>query len=280
LFVWYKYGHIPLGPSHEKPHYSTLTYSVMIFIAGAGNGLLVYSVLETLSHRSGNFYAQAGYRSQDEIDVFAVNLAITGWGLGGWSAYTVVAVALSLAVYRFHLPMTYRSLFYPILGSYTWGWIGDVIDGLALVVTLFGIYPNLGLLAVNVAAGFISIEWVDPNVRPHHSSAILHAIIWVVTAISVASVACGLQGAKYCCLLSMAMSIVLLFIVFLHDDTKYLLNLIVQEVGYYLQTSILEINLWTDAFGQLREGSGRAVDGNAADERWMEDWFNYIQGWW
>jgi hypothetical protein len=33
--------------------------------------------------------------------------------------------------------------------------------------------------------------------------------------------------------------------------------------------SLFLLNFWTDAFGQLHEGSGRAVDGKAADLGWM-----------
>jgi hypothetical protein len=56
------------------------------------------------------------------------------------------------------------------------------------------------------------------------------------------------------------------------------LNLQVQEVGTYFQYSIFQLNFWTDAFGQLREGSGRAVDDKSA--HYYTDWFNFAQLWW
>ena len=55
----------------------------------------------------------------------------------------------------------------------------------------------------------------------------------------------------------------------MQDNTKYLMNLQVQEVGYYLQWSMFQLNFWTDAFGQLRDGEGRATDGEAA-EAWCK----------
>jgi hypothetical protein len=42
----------------------------------------------------------------------------------------------------------------------------------------------------------------------------------------------------------------------------------------------LELNFWTDTFGQLREGSGRAIDGKASEQWWMSFWFNFLQAWW
>jgi hypothetical protein len=53
-----------------------------------------------------------------------------------------------------------------------------------------------------------------------------------------------------------------------------------QEIGYYLQYSVLQLNFWTDAFSQLREGSGRAVDGHAGDIDWMPNWILFATGWW
>jgi choline-glycine betaine transporter len=78
----------------------------------------------------------------------------------------------------------------------------------------------------------------------------------------------------------LAVNVLFLCLVFILDDTKFLLNLIAQETGYYFQNSMLEINFWTDAFGQLREGSGRAVDGKAADQGWTDAWSVFYAAWW
>jgi BCCT, betaine/carnitine/choline family transporter len=61
------------------------------------------------------------------------------------------------------------------------------------------------------------------------------------------------------------------------DDTKYVLNLQVQEMGYFLQHTLFQLTFWTDAFGQLREGSGRAVDGHAAAQWWQDTWMVFYQ---
>lgn len=45
-----------------------------------------------------------------------------------------------------------------------------------------------------------------------------------------------------------------------------------QTTGYYFQYSIFQIPFHTDAFGQLREGEGRAIDGGAAESWWLDGW--------
>ena len=89
-------------------------------------GLFVCGVAETLYYLDSHWYANPGYRSEDEIAMFAINLTITNWGVNGWAPYLVVAVCMALPGFRFKLPMTFRSCFYPILGDctlgdYTWG---------------------------------------------------------------------------------------------------------------------------------------------------------------
>jgi choline/glycine/proline betaine transport protein len=109
--------------------------------------------------------------------------------------------------------------------------------------------------------------WIDASSPAADITKIQNLTIWIITVISTASVVTGLHGGIQ--LLSMAALVsgsLLVLLVLILDDTKFLLNLQVQEVGYYLSTSLLQLNFWTDAFGQLREGSGRAVDGKAAEQ--------------
>jgi hypothetical protein len=47
--------------------------------AGAAVGLFVYGVSEPLRHQNYHWFAEAGYHSQDEIDMFAINLTVTNW---------------------------------------------------------------------------------------------------------------------------------------------------------------------------------------------------------
>eukprot|EP00977_Amphora_coffeiformis_P023952 scaffold14782_cov174-Amphora_coffeaeformis.AAC.5 len=198
IFVAYKWGHIKLGHKDEPPEFDTGSYFAMIFAAGVAVGLFVYGVAEPLSHRASHYYANSGYRSQDEIDMFAINMTVTNWGFGAWSVYLIVAVSMALAGFRFNLPMTFRSCFYPILGEYTWGWIGDCIDGFSIVVTVAGVCTSLGLGAIQIVAGFQFLGWVDSDASEDRLSNVQMLTIWGVTLIATASVVSGLQaGVKF-----------------------------------------------------------------------------------
>jgi len=61
----------------------------MIFAAGVAVGLFVYGVSEPLWHQDSHYFVKAGYRSQDEIDMFAINMTVTNWAVSAMSCCTV-----------------------------------------------------------------------------------------------------------------------------------------------------------------------------------------------
>ena len=47
--------------------------------------------------------------------------------------------------FRENLPLTIKSCFYPLIGDRIFGWMGDFIDLLSIMTTLFGVCTSLGL---------------------------------------------------------------------------------------------------------------------------------------
>jgi BCCT, betaine/carnitine/choline family transporter len=204
----------------------------MVFAAGVAVGLFVYGTAEPLWHQSSNFFAKEGYHSQDEIDLFAINLTVNHWGIMGWVDYVIVAIAMGLLQYKFGLPPSFRSIFYPIFGEYTFGWIGDVIDIGGIVVTMAGICTSLGLGAMHIVSGFQYMNWIE-NIRSvERLTAIQNVVVWWLTVCTALSAISGVySGIRILSIVAFVLGSVLMFLVFCMDDSKFLLNLQVQEFG-------------------------------------------------
>ena len=43
-----------------------------------------------------------------------------------------------------------KSCFYPLIGDKIFGWLGDVIDILSVIATLFGVCTSLGLGTIQI----------------------------------------------------------------------------------------------------------------------------------
>ena len=56
--------------------------------------------------------------------------------------------------YRENLPLTMKSCFYPLIGEQIFGWIGDSIDLISILTTLFGVCTSLGLGTRQLNFGF------------------------------------------------------------------------------------------------------------------------------
>ena len=182
----------------------------------------------------------------------------------------VVGLLLAFLCYRNDLPMTMRSCFYPLIGDKIYGWMGDFIDILSVVCTMFGVCTSLGLGAIQLNAGF---QRLNRDIAFSTTNQII--TIWGVTALATISVISGLKlGIRRLSELCFCIGMLLMLVVLFYDDTWYLLNLYVQSIGYYLQY-VVQLGFHTDAFAQL----GNAPDKLEASE-WMNDWTIFYWGWW
>ena len=160
-------GSVRLGGPDSTPDFSLSGWFAMLFAAGMGIGLMFYGVSEPLGHFEAALagpaaeggarvdWAPLGGAADDAAAAERLGMAATifHWGLHPWAIYAVVALALALFAYNKGLPLTLRSVFYPILGERIWGWPGHVIDILAVLATIFGLATSLGLGAEQATAG-------------------------------------------------------------------------------------------------------------------------------
>ena len=116
---------------------------------------LAFLVLVRRGRRISGFVGAAGRRRRrrGRARDSAMAATIYHWGLHPWAMYAVVALALAFFSYNRGLPLSIRSVFYPIFGDRVWGWPGNVIDTLAVFATLFGLATSLGFGAEQAMAG-------------------------------------------------------------------------------------------------------------------------------
>ena len=89
-----------------------------------------------------------------------------------WTPYCLVGLLLVLLSYREGLPMTMKTCLYPLIGDRIFGWIGDLIDSISIMATLFGVCTSLGLgtrqLNSGIAVVFPSVPSDDISIQVYH----------------------------------------------------------------------------------------------------------------
>ncbi|GAB0154110.1 MULTISPECIES: BCCT family transporter [Marinobacterium] len=228
VLIFTPLGRVRLGGTEATPDYSYAGWFSMLFAAGMGIGLMFFGVSEPLSHFSSAFggisiengvrtdWAPLGAAGGDAELAARLGMAATiyHWALHPWAIYAVMALGLALFSFNKGLPLTIRSVFYPILGERVWGWPGHVIDILAVLATLFGLATSLGFGASQAASGLNYLFGI-----PLGNTTQIVLVIGI-TAIALVSVLAGLDaGVKRLSEINMVLAVLLLAFVIIVGPT-------------------------------------------------------------
>ncbi|MDX1710183.1 MAG: BCCT family transporter [Rhodovibrionaceae bacterium] len=234
-------GKVRLGGTDAKPEYSYLGWFSMLFAAGMGIGLMFFGVSEPISHFSSSVAEGAGSPDSwaplagaagNETEARRLGMAATifHWGLHPWAIYAIVALSLALFAFNKGLPLSVRSIFYPIFGDRVWGWTGHVIDTLAVFATLFGLATSLGFGAEQANAG---LEFLFGLPVTDTSKVLL---ITGITAVALISVVAGLDaGVKRLSEINMVLAALLLLFVIIAGPTIVILTGFIANLGAYVE---------------------------------------------
>lgn len=257
-----KFGKITLGRDGEKPEYGVFSWFAMLFAAGMGIGLVFYGVGEPLT------YATSGPKpgwdgSEADISKLAMAQTFIHWGLHPWAIYAVIGLALAYAIHRRGRPVSIRWALEPLLGHRVKGWMGDVIDILAIFGTVFGIATSLGLGVQQISSGLQAIGLVGEV-----DNTFLVILIVVITFLATLSVISGVgAGIKWLSNINLSMAGLLLIAVLLLGPTLFLFQNLIESLGVYLANFF---NMTFDV---------GAYTGEEGAE-WASSWTIFYWGWW
>ncbi|UUP18726.1 BCCT family transporter [Nitratireductor thuwali] len=260
------YGKVRLGGKDAVAEYSYAGWFAMLFAAGMGIGLMFFGVLEPMYHFNNPPLGVAAPLADGELVEGAVAQAremgmaatIFHWGLHPWAIYALVALALSLASYNKGLPLSIRSAFYPVFGESIRGWVGHVIDIMAVFATLFGLATSLGFGASQALAGLNELYGVPDT------DTMKVLLILGITAIALVSVVAGLEaGVKRLSEINMVLAILLLLFVIILGPTLAIVT------GFFSNTWAYVKNL-----PALSNWIGRE------DPGFMHGWTTFYWAWW
>ena len=237
-------GKVRLGGTEATPDYTYLGWFSMLFAAGMGIGLMFFGVSEPLSHFGSAFggtamengvrtdWAPLGAAAGDAEAATRLGMAATiyHWALHPWAIYAILALGLALFSFNKGLPLTVRSVFYPLLGERVWGWPGHVIDILAVLATLFGLATSLGYGAAQASSGLNFLF----DVPLGNTTQIV--LVIGITAIALFSVVAGLDaGVKRLSEINMILAVLLLLFVVAVGPTLDILSGFFGNLGAYFQ---------------------------------------------
>ena len=233
------FGKIRLGGKDSVPEFGFVSWVCMLFAAGVGIGMTFYGAAEPLSYYTGVFGTPLNVSPEsEEAYRLAFSATIFHWGLNAWSVYAIVGLSLAFFCYNWKLPLTIRSIFYPLLGKRIWGWQGDVIDIIAVLATLFGLTTSLGLGARQATSGLDYLN-IAPDTLLTQS-----LVIMFITSLVIFSVYRGLdKGVKVLSNINLGLALVLLAFIVLAGPTSKIIMAYGKNLIFYFQ-DIVRLSDW------------------------------------
>ena len=229
-----KYGKLKLGRENERPEFGDISWFAMLFSCGIGVGVYYWGVSEPMYYYRGGALNKIPVLNDDDRAQMAIFTTLFHWGLHGWCPYIIVAVALGLVCYRWNMPLTMRSAFYPLLGHLVYSPLGDFIDALSIACTTFGVCTSLGFGVDAIAAGLGKLDGSFKNTAENQIW-----LVWVITVFATVSISLGLhRGIQTLANFTFSVGLLVVFSLLFMDNTWFLLNSFVQSVGHYFQVGV------------------------------------------
>jgi choline/glycine/proline betaine transport protein len=254
------WGSVRLGADDEKPEFSWLSWTAMLFAAGMGIGLVFWSIAEPLTHYSGNPLIAAWGSDPSSIVRARVAMEITffHWGLMPWALYAMAGLIFAYFSFRKSEPLTIRSAMRPLIGDNVGRWPGKLADVVAIVATVFGLATSLGFGAEQINAGLARLfGW---HVSTEHKILLIAAI----TGAAVLSVSSGLErGIRLLSLANIWLAALILAVV-----------LIAAPIDPILRNASIRIS---DYLANLAWLTIKTAGDNSG---WSGSWTTFYWGWW
>lgn len=232
-----KYGNIVLGKQDEKPKYSFFAWGCMMFTCGLAADILFYSFSEWILYATDPHIEELG-----SIQEWAGVFPIFHWSFIPWGFYLVLAVAFGFMLHvRGRSRQKYSEACRPILGKYTQGILGRVIDLLAVFALLAGTATTFSVatpLMAQIIGELFHIEI---------SRTIINVIILLITCcVYTYSLLHGFKGisilAKVCIYLFFGL---LLYVFLFGGETRYIIETGITSFGKVIQ-NFFELSTYTD----------------------------------
>lgn len=232
-----KYGNIVLGRQDEKPKYSLFAWGAMMFTCGLAADILFYSFSEWVLYATDPHIKEMG-----SIQEWAGVYPLFHWSFIPWGFYLVLAVAFGFMLHvRKRSRQKYSEACRPLLGKHTDGFIGRIIDLLAVFALLAGTATTFSV-ATPLMATIIG-ELLHVQI----SRTTINIIILLITCLVYTySLLHGFKGISFLANVCIYMFFGLLaYVLLFGGETRYIIESGFSSLGKMIQ-NFIDLSTFTD----------------------------------
>jgi len=268
LVLWLaasRYGRIKLGGPEDEPEFSTFSWISMLYCAGIGIGLMIWSIVEPIHYYGGPPMGLAP--GSDQALAWAHMLPQFHWGFSAWAIYCLPTIPIAYSVYvRREKVFRVSASCRPILRGQADGPLGRLIEVIVLLGTVGAVGTSLGLaipLISRLLSGFTGVE-DDLGFK-----ALVTVILFAIFGLSVYL---GLEkGMQNMTRVNVWLAFLILFLVAALGPTGFMFDLWTNSLGLLLN-NFPALTFQTEPLRLVAEGGPR--------DAWPQWWTIFYWAWW
>lgn len=230
-------GKITLGKPGEKPQFGFFAWGAMVFTCGLAADILFYSLCEWIYYAQEPRVAELG-----SIQDWASTFPLFHWGPTPWSFYAVLSACFGFMLHvRNCHKQKYSEACRPILGKRTDGFLGKIIDILAVFALIAGTATTFSVATPLLSTAFTSMFGIT------NSKFITIGILLITCVIYTIDVIRGIEGVSWMANVCMYLfGALLLYVLIFGGQARYILETGFSALGNMAQ-NFLALSTWTDA---------------------------------
>ena len=227
-----RYGTIKLK-LQNKPTYTMLSWSSMLFAAGIGATLLYWSTIEWIEYY--NILKNDTELTSEELLLYSRSYPIFHWGFTAWAIYCLPVVAFGLALtLRPNSNLTFSGIL-----SVQNTILKFILDVLFIGAIICGAGVGLGLSFPLISSVLSKIFMIERTFSLDIFTILICSVIFATSAYV------GVQnGIKRLSNLNMILVIIFLIVVFLLGPTSYIFSNSIKTLGF-LSSNYIDMSLTT-----------------------------------
>lgn len=250
-------GRLRIGGRDAEPEFSKPAWLAMLFAAGMGIGLVFWGAAEPISHV---VTPPEGLPPKTpQAAGAAMRYTFFHWGLHPWAIYALMGLAIGWFQYNRNGRGLISDLLQPLIGDRHLGWMGKLVNIVAVVATAIGVATTLGFGTMQISAGLDRVFGLPSGLGMQL------AVIGVCFVLYMASSASGVErGIKWLSSFNLALAGVLLVAVALLGPTSFIFDTFTTSLGSYLD-NLVQMSLRLSPF---------------STSTWVADWTIFYWAWW
>ena len=260
FLAWLAFGplaRLRIGGRDAEPEFSGPAWLAMLFAAGMGIGLVFWGAAEPVSHLVKP--PEGLPPDTPEAARAAMRYTFFHWGLHPWAIYALMGLAIAWFQYNRGGRGLVSDLLQPLVGDRHQGWIGRVVNIVAVVATAIGVATTLGFGTMQISAGLGRVFGLPTGLGMQLM------VIATCFVLYMASSASGVdRGIKWLSSFNLALAGLLLAAVALLGPTGFIFEIFTTSLGSYLD-HLVGMSLRMAPFTQ---------------STWVADWTIFYWAWW